>query len=76
MGWISRRHMQQGGSLNRNPRKQRKGPLREIVVVLRESAGIFDPARVKLECGHEVYSHGQFRARCDKCAAPSHTGAE
>jgi hypothetical protein len=60
--------MLQGGSLNRNPSRQRKGPLRKIVAVLRDSGGMFDPARVELECGHEVYSDGQFRARCDKCA--------
>ena len=68
MGWISKRHMQTGGSINRNPSKQRKGPLRKIVTTLRHSTGMFDPARVELECGHQVYSHGQFRARCDECA--------
>jgi hypothetical protein len=68
MGWISERHMRTGESLNRNPSRQRKGPLRKIVVTLRHSTGIFDPAYVELECGHKVHSHGQFKARCVECA--------
>lgn len=68
MGWISRRHMQTGGSINRNPSRQRKGPLKKIVATISYSTGMFDPALVELECGHQVRSHGQFKARCDKCA--------
>jgi hypothetical protein len=68
MGWISKRHMQQGGSINRNPSRQRKGPLRKIVRTIRASTGIFDPARVELECGHVVSSHGIYAARCVECA--------
>jgi hypothetical protein len=68
MGWISRRHMQTGGSINRNPKKQRKGPLRKIAFEIRASTGIFDPAYVELECGHRCHSHGAFKARCVDCA--------
>ncbi len=67
-GWISKRHMQTGGSINRNPARQRKGPLRSIVETMRASTGIFDPAHVRLECGHETWSHGVYKARCTKCA--------
>lgn len=70
MGWISNRHMRTGGSINRNPARQRKGPLRKIVAELVPSTGMFDPAWVELECGHKVRSHGQFCARCDECAKP------
>ncbi len=69
MGWISERHMRSGGSLNRNPARQRKGPLRKIVATLRPSTGLFDPAYVELECGHKVHSDGVYRARCDECQA-------
>lgn len=68
MGWISDRHMRTGGSLNRNPSRQRKGPLRKIVVTLRASRGLFDPAYVELECGHRLRSTGQHRARCEECS--------
>lgn len=71
MGWISKRHMQRGGSLNDHPERQRKGPLRKIVATLRPSGGMFDPARVELECGHTVLSDGIYKARCDKCTALS-----
>jgi hypothetical protein len=67
-GWISKRHMQRGGSLNRHPERQRKGPLRKIVRTISYSTGMFDPALVELECGHQCRSHGIYRARCSKCA--------
>lgn len=66
-GWITKRHMQTGGSINKNPARQRKGPLRKIVAELRASTGMFDPAYVELECGHRCRSHGIYRARCVKC---------
>lgn len=69
MGWIHKRHMQDGGSLNRNPARQRKGPLRKIVRVLVNSTGIFDADWVELDCGHKVRAWGQHRARCDTCKA-------
>lgn len=67
--WISERHMRQGGSLNPNPSRQRKGPLRKIVQTLSVSTEIFGRgSRVVLECGHECFSHGIYKARCSKCA--------
>jgi len=48
-------------------RKQRKGPLRKIVV-FGYSQNIFSPPLCELECGHEVCTWGQYRARCSKCA--------
>jgi hypothetical protein len=68
MGWIHDRHMRSGGSLNRRPERQRKGPLRKIVHTIHHATGLFDTARVELECGHEVNSNGMYKARCDKCA--------
>ena len=67
MGWIADRHMKQGGSINRNPAKQRKGPLRQIVAILRVGKGMFDSNWVELECGHQVSSNGTYRARCNHC---------
>jgi hypothetical protein len=67
MGWISQRKMRTGRGFGGSS-KQRKGPLRKIVATIHYSTGLFDTARVELECGHEVYSNGAFRARCDECA--------
>lgn len=66
VGWITERRMKSGRGLGGSS-KQRKGPLRKIVHTIRYSTGLFDTARVELECGHEVYSNGQFKARCNKC---------
>ena len=71
MGWISDRHMRQGGSIG----GKRKGrvyakegaPLRKIVRVVLHSAHLFTPDRVELECGHEADSWGGVRARCPAC---------
>jgi hypothetical protein len=73
--WIHARHMRNGGSLNRRPERQRKGPLRQIDVVLRASTGMFDPAWVELECGHKTHTHGMYRARCEQCAREAKTDA-
>lgn len=70
MGWISKRHMQSGGSINKHPERQRKGPLKTIVGTIRPAEGLFSPARVELECGHVVSSNGMFKARCSECALP------
>lgn len=71
MGWISKRHMEQGGSIG-GRRKSRVypkdgAPLRKIVRVVRPSTGIFDTAHVELDCGHEAESWGGVRARCPSC---------
>lgn len=66
MGWISKRHMEQGGSLyEAGPKK--KGPLRRIVATIVPQQSIFSPAIVKLECGHEGTSWGGVRAICKRC---------
>lgn len=44
--------------------------------ILRPSTGIFDPALVLLECGHETYSHGAYAARCTACAQEDAKRAE
>ncbi len=74
MGWITDRHLKTGRSLNGSPERQRKGPLREIVHVIRHSRGIFDPACVELACGHRTHSHGIYKARCVECAAAAREG--
>lgn len=68
MGWISKRHMETGGSIGTGPRPETlKYPLRKIVCVLRTGTTMFDTDWVKLECGHEAFAFGQFKARCRKC---------
>ncbi len=66
--WITKRCNRTGRSINPNPRRQRKGPLRRIIEVVRQGTGMFDRDRVKLECGHTVLSNGSQKARCLKCA--------
>lgn len=60
-----KRHGAAGGA------KQRKGPLKNIVARLRHSDNIFTPDWVRLECGHETYAWGTYRARCTECAVPT-----
>ena len=69
MGWISKRRMQTGSSLNTNKGKKisEKGPLRKIICVINHSDNMFVPDWVKLECGHEASAWGHYRARCTKC---------
>lgn len=69
MGWISDRHMRQGGSIGPGGLSERKkgAPLRKVVAVTRFSGNLFQPNRVQLECGHEAESWGGVRARCVPC---------
>lgn len=71
MGWISDRHMKQGGSIGGRSKgrayEKDGSPLRKISSVLTRSGSIFSPDKVLLECGHEGYSWGGVRARCPKC---------
>lgn len=71
MGWISDRHMRQGGSIGgkRRGRVYSKdgAPLRRIVQILVYYGNLFQPNRVLLECGHEGDSWGGVRARCPAC---------
>jgi hypothetical protein len=58
------------GPPNPDPRNNGsdKGPLRAIVGTIRADTGIFDRARVRLECGHEAdATRGAVRARCCAC---------
>lgn len=50
-----------------HPERQRKGPLKVIVKVLRRAPSKFEPGIVLLECGHRVRSNSTGRARCDQC---------
>jgi len=75
MGWISDRHMKQGGSIG----GRRKGrvyakdgaPLRRVVGVVHRFGNLFQPDIVQLECGHEGRSWGGVRARCPACKPTS-----
>ncbi len=71
MGWISKRKMTTGHSLNHGKMDsvRLKAPLRKIVETIRVGDGnMFGSGdRVRLECGHEVYSHGTLKARCVHC---------
>ena len=68
--WISKRHMQRGGSIGRGPKSQRAlGPLRLIVGYTYLAKGMFDYDQVQFECGHEGRAtSGAKRGRCRKCA--------
>jgi len=70
MGWISDRHMQNGGSIGGMKGMKHRGPLRKIVRVLLHSSSIFESESVELECGHTCYraTLGATRARCSECA--------
>jgi hypothetical protein len=69
VGWISKRHMQQGGSIGPGGLKPHKkgSPLRRVVRTVLRSGSMFAPDHVLLECGHEAESWGGVRARCVKC---------
>lgn len=71
MGWISKRHMQQGGSIGGKQQHRvypKEGaPLRRVVRTVVAYGDIFVPDRVLLECGHEATSWGGVRARCPAC---------
>lgn len=72
MGWISRRHMQRGGTIGGMKGKKHKGPLREVRAVLRFGTGMFDHDSVIFECGHQGFrSVGANRGRCAKCGRQS-----
>jgi hypothetical protein len=48
--------------------KTHKGPLRDVVDVLRFAEGMFDTDTVLLSCGHKGQrSAGAQRARCREC---------
>lgn len=66
MGWISKRHMECGGSIG-GRKGPHKGPLRKIVSVQRRAASMFDYDSVTFECGHEGRSYGGLRGRCREC---------
>ena len=70
MGWISKRHMSQGGSIGGNAKKCRetcRHPLRRIVRVIRPQGTMFESSTVEFDCGHEGYAYGGQRGRCRKC---------
>ena len=66
MGQLSQRF--RNGWRPKQPRQARKGPLKKIVSTLEYSDNLMIQNRVKLECGHTVYSNGMHQARCDECA--------
>jgi hypothetical protein len=84
MGWIEKRHMQSGGSLNRNPANNgsQSGPLRKIIATVRiDYAGGGCIHMEALECGHiqmpksDMIGHtAPVRRRCKHCKAgrPTH----
>ena len=50
------------------PGEEKQGaPLRAIVERLYESGSVFEPDRVRLECGHEASSKAKRRVRCAAC---------
>ena len=70
MGWISDRHMRQGGTIGAPPKKGDrilKAPLVEIDYVIYCADGLFDRDTVMLKCGHKVWTTGQYKARCKEC---------
>ena len=47
--------------------EKQDAPLRRIIERLYESGSIFEPDRVRLECGHEASSKAKRRVRCAAC---------
>lgn len=70
MGWISKRHMERGGSIGPGSASKhaKRGPLRKVVSVLRRGHGIFEADRALLDCGHETHTWGGLRAICPECS--------
>lgn len=75
MGWISDRHMRDGGSIGPGSaaKNANKGPLRKVVRTLRTSTSIFETSWVEMDCGHEGPSWGGSKARCRRCLKESET---
>ena len=48
-------------------RGRAKGPLRKITANLGGGCPGEDRYKVRLECGHEIYATGIYRARCWRC---------
>ena len=48
--------------------------MRKIVERLYENGTIFEPDRVRLECGHETTSKGKCKVRCVACKQNAATG--
>lgn len=73
MGWISKRHMERGGSIGPGSaaKNANKGPLRKIAGLIHHSNNMFVADIVMLECGHRGRSWGGIRARCRQCAVPT-----
>lgn len=70
MGWISKRYMRRNhGLVHGVESERRKAPLRKIIEIIRVGDNnLFGSGdKVLLECGHEVYSKGTYKARCLKC---------
>lgn len=71
MGWITDRRNRTGVGLAHGRKKSERSsaPLRKIEAIITVGDGnMFGSGnRVLLECGHEVYSHGQNKARCMQC---------
>lgn len=48
--------------------KTHKGPLRQVVQVIRYAESLFDVDSVVFECGHTgTRSNGALRGRCGEC---------
>jgi hypothetical protein len=70
MGWIHDRYMKTGHGLSHGVQSERRSaPLKNIVAVI--SIGdnnLFGSGNyVELECGHNVFTHGEKKARCIYC---------
>lgn len=71
MGWISKRHMERGGSIGPGGLGEAKkgAPLRRIVRIINSGGSMFAPDLVQFECGHEGRAWGGVRGRCVTCKA-------
>lgn len=68
MGWISDRRMRTGKGIGGYVEHGKgSAPLKKIIHVIRFTDNLFSQNLVALECGHEVYSNGKYKARCIKC---------
>ena len=70
MGWISDRHMREGGTIGKPPQKGDrilKAPLVNISYIIYHASDMFARNTVMLECGHKAYTNGMYKARCKEC---------
>jgi hypothetical protein len=72
MGWITNKRNVTGHGISHGHKAtdRMKAPLRKIIEIVKpgDNSMFGSGDWVKLECGHEVFSKGNYSARCRHCA--------